>query len=459
MADIPYADMVAALRAYHASLDPCDLDWRRTQLEGLRNMVKEDESSILDALHADLRKNPVESRITETDFVIEEIDHALAHLDEWARPAKAPTPIFLQPGSSKVVWEPLGLALIIGTWNYPFHLTVAPLVSCLAAGNAAVLKPSEIAPATGRLIADILPRYLDSRAVAVVSGGVAETAALLEQRFDRIFFTGSGRVGRIVMAAAAKHLTPVTLELGGKSPCILDASAKLSVAARRVAFGKFSNAGQTCVAPDYVLAHRDIVDDFISAMADTVRDFYGANPQVSEHYARIVNARHHARLVGLLGDGTPVIGGEHDAADLYVAPTVLRDVEAGSAVMQEEIFGPILPVLEVEDADEAIQFVNQRGKPLSLYVFAENDALATRIVGATSSGGMCINDTVAHSAAPDLPFGGVGQSGMGRYHGEWGFREFSNAKAVLSRSTWLDPGLHYPPYTGARTGLLKRMRG
>ncbi len=459
MTEMPYADMVAGLRAYHASLDPCDLDWRRDQLEALRAMVKEEESGVLDALHTDLRKTPAESRITETDFVIEEIDHALSHLDDWARPAREPTPIFLQPGSCQVVWEPLGVVLIIGTWNYPFHLMIAPLVASLAAGNAAVLKPSEIAPATADLIADIVPRYLDSRAVVVVAGGVPETTALLEQRFDRIFFTGSGRVGRIVMAAAAKHLTPVTLELGGKSPCIVDASAKLGVAARRIAFGKFSNAGQTCLAPDYVLVHRDLVDDFVSAMADTIRDFYGPNPQQSEHYARVVNGQHHARLVSLLNDGEAVVGGEHDAADLYVAPTLLRGVDPSSPVMQEEIFGPILPVLEIEDADEAIQFVNERGKPLALYVFAEDDEVVARIIHGTSSGGVCINDTVAHSAAPDLPFGGVGESGMGKYHGEWGFREFSNAKAVLSRSTWLDPGLHYPPYTATKTGLLGRMRG
>jgi len=459
MTDAPYAEMLAALRAYHASLDARDLRWRRTQLEALRSMVEEQEPSILDALHADLRKSPIESYLTETSFVVGEIDHALAHFEQWAKPVKASTPIYLQPGSSRAVWEPLGVALIIGACNYPLHLTIAPLVPCIAAGNAAVLKPSELAPATSAVIAELVPEYLDTHAVAVVEGGVPETTALLEQRFDKIFFTGSGRVGRIVMAAAAKHLTPVTLELGGKSPCIVDASAKLSVAARRVAFGKYSNAGQTCVAPDYVLAHRDIVDDFVNAMADTIRDFYGPDPQQSKDYSRIVNEQHHSRLVGLLGSGNTVVGGGYDAADLYIAPTVLRGVDPSSSVMQEEVFGPILPVLEVEDSDEAIRFVNERDRPLALYVFAEDDKVVTRVTHTTTSGGMCVNDTVAHLAVSDLPFGGVGESGMGKYHGEWGFREFSNAKAVLSHSTFLDLGLRYPPYTEVSEKLLRKMLG
>lgn len=459
MTDTRYAEMLAGLRAYHASLDTRDFRWRRTQLEALRAMVEEQEPRILDALHTDLRKSPIESYLTETSFVVEEIDHALAHFEQWGRPVKASTPIYLQPGSSRAVWEPLGVALIMGPWNYPFHLTIAPLVPCIAAGNAAVLKPSELAPATSAVIAELVPTYLDAYAVAVVEGGVPETTTLLEERFDKIFFTGSGRVGRIVMAAAAKHLTPVTLELGGKSPCIVDASARLDVAARRIASGKYSNAGQTCVAPDYVLAHRDIADDFVNAMADTIRDFYGSDPQQSEHYARIVNGQHHRRLVGLLESGRAVVGGGYDAADLYVAPTVLREVDPDSPVMQEEVFGPILPVLEVEDIDEAIRFVNERGKPLALYVFAEEGEVAARVTHSTSSGGMCVNDTLLHLMISELPFGGVGESGMGKYHGEWGFREFSNAKAILSHSTFIDPGFRYPPYTEGKEALLKTLRG
>jgi aldehyde dehydrogenase (NAD+) len=420
-------------------------------------MIEEQEQPVFDALHADLRKSRVECYLTETGFVLGEISHALAHMERWSRPSRASTPLHLQPGTSRILWEPLGVALIIGPWNYPFQLVMSPLVSCLAAGNGAVLKPSELAPATAGVLSELVGEYLDDRVVTVVEGGVAETTALLEQRFDRIFFTGSGRVGRIVMEAAARNLTPVTLELGGKCPCIVDASCRLEVSVRRIASGKFANAGQTCVAPDYVLVHDGIIDEFQQLLIDTMVEFYGHDPQQSADYARIINERHHERLVALLDDGEIVVGGEYDASDLYIAPTVLRSVDPESSVMQEEIFGPILPIVDFSSISEALRAVNERPKPLALYVFAQDSDVVEQVTYSTRAGGTCVNDTVMHLLIHDLPFGGVGASGMGAYHGEWGFREFSNPRALFDHSTQIDLKLRYPPYSSRDEAIFRRL--
>jgi aldehyde dehydrogenase (NAD+) len=451
------ATILDQIRSYHRTIHPQDMGWRERQLTALKSMLIENTEACAEALHKDLRKSAIESYTTETGFLLGEIDHALKNFKDWARPQKAALPIFAQPGSGKVLWEPLGVALIIGAWNYPLQLVLAPLVPCIAAGNAGILKPSELAPSTSRFIATTLPRYLDPRAFTVVEGGAEETSALLKKRFDKIFFTGSSRVGRIVMAAAAKTLTPVTLELGGKSPCIVDKSADVKVAARRLTFGKFVNAGQTCVAPDYVLAHADIFEALLGALKTTIRSFYGEHPRQSRFYARIINAGHHRRLVDFMSDGEVVIGGEHDSDDLYMAPTVLKNVSPAAPVMQEEIFGPILPVLPVGNIRAAINFVHRREKPLSLYLFAEDSAVVEKVTAETAAGGMCINDCLMHLAVPGLPFGGVGESGMGKYHGEWGFRAFSNAKAVLEHSTRIDPGLRYPPYSGIEATILRKL--
>jgi aldehyde dehydrogenase (NAD+) len=433
------------------------MDWRQRQLTALKALLLENVDACAEALHEDLRKSALEMHTTETGFVLAEIKHALKHFRDWAKPQKTSIPFFARPGSGSVVWEPLGVALIIGAWNYPLHLTLAPLVACIAAGNAAILKPSELAPAASKFIAATLPRYLDPRAFAVVEGGVEETTQLLKQRFDKIFFTGSSRVGRIVMAAAAKHLTPVTLELGGKCPCIVDKSADIGVAARRIVFGKFINAGQTCVAPDYVLAHGGVFDDLLQALQTTIGDFYGKNPQQSRFYARIINAAHYQRLVNLLAHGDIVTGGRCDRDDLYIAPTILANVAPTSPVMQEEIFGPILPILPIGDIREAVDFAGRREKPLSLYLFSKDEEVVAEVTAQTSAGGMCVNECLMHLAAPDLPFGGVGESGMGKYHGKWGFSEFSNAKPVLEHSTWLDPDLRYPPYSGIEENILRKI--
>jgi aldehyde dehydrogenase (NAD+) len=371
------------------------------------------------------------------------------------KPQRVSTPWMMQPGSSQVVHEPLGVALIIGAWNYPLQLTLAPLVACIAAGNCALLKPSELAPHCSAALAEYLPKYLDPECIAVVQGGVSETTALLAQRFDKIFYTGGANVGRIIMTAAAKYLTPVTLELGGKSPCIVDKDIDLDVAARRIAFGKFLNAGQTCVAPDYILVHRKQEEALLEALSNTIETFYEGNPKDSEDFGRIIDERHHDRLTALLKGNTVVTGGEYDKSRLYIAPTVLRDVSPDAAVMQEEIFGPILPVLAVEGIDEAIDFVNAREKPLALYLFSENDEMVARVTNETSAGGMCVNETVFHLIVPNLPFGGVGESGMGKYHGKWGFDLFSNAKAILNHGTGVDPHLRYPPYRKCDQTMLR----
>jgi aldehyde dehydrogenase (NAD+) len=330
------------------------------------------------------------------------------------------------------------------------------MVGAIAAGNAVVGKPSEVAAQTSATLARVVPEYLDPESIAIVEGGVGETQALLAEPFDYIFYTGNGRVGRIVMGAAAERLTPVTLELGGKSPTIVDESADVEVAARRIAFGKFLNAGQTCIAPDYVLVTRTREAELAQQLGRAIRDFYGADPAASPDYARIVNDAHFQRLEQLLLGSTPAIGGETNAADRYIAPTVLRDVSPDAPIMTEEIFGPLLPVLTVDNVDEAIRFVNDRDRPLALYVFAESDDVQRRVLERTSSGGVCINATVLHVAVPALPFGGVGASGMGAYHGKTGFDTFSHRKSVLTRPTRIDPKLAYPPYTKVKERLIRR---
>ena len=339
------------------------------------------------------------------------------------------------------------MALVIAPWNYPFQLAVSPLIGALAAGNCAVVKPSEVAPNTSRLIADMIGNEFDPGYLAAVEGGVEETKALLEQRFDYIFFTGGTRVGKIVMAAATRHLTPVTLELGGKNPCIVDASADLDKAARRIAWGKFVNAGQTCIAPDFVLVEKSIKAVLLARLAAAIESFYGADPKTSPDFGRIVNDHHFERLRALMGDGKVVAGGKTDAAQRYIAPTIVEGVSWDHAIMQEEIFGPILPVLDFDDLETVMRTLEVKPKPLALYFFSENRDRQEQVLRRLSSGGACINDTFAQLLNLRLPFGGVGDSGMGAYHGKAGFETFSHSKSVVKRSTWADPGIKYPPYT------------
>lgn len=428
------ADVVARLRATFATGRTKSVDWRTDQLLRMRALLTERGADLAAALRADLGKSDTEAYRTEIDFTVREIDHTLEHLADWLRPEPAPVPPHL--GADATAWtqyDPLGVVLVIAPWNYPAQLLLAPMVGALASGNAVVAKPSELAPATSAALAGLIPAYLDRDAVAVVEGGVPETTALLAERFDHIFYTGNSTVGRIVMRAAAEHLTPVTLELGGKSPVFVDRGTDPEAVADRLARGKFLNAGQTCVAPDYVLTDPETAPALEAALVRAVEKLFGADPARSPEYGRIVNERHFDRLSGLLGSGRVAVGGVGDRAAKYLAPTVLADVDPASPVMREEIFGPILPIVTVAGLDEAIGFINDRDKPLALYVFSESDETRARIAAETSSGGLGYGLPVAHLTVSDLPFGGVGESGMGNYHGRYSIETFSHRKAVLAK--------------------------
>lgn len=453
--------IVAELRAHQRAGVLTALADRRRVLEDLRRFLEAEEDGLLAALAADLGKSATEAYVTEVGFTLAEIDHALDHLEQWNATTRAKVPFTLRPGRATIRPEPLGTVAVIAPWNYPVQLLLAPLVPAIAAGNTVVLKPSEISAAVSSFLARELPRYLDDRVVRIVTGGVDETTALLRERFDHIFYTGNGTVGRVVMRAAAEHLTPVTLELGGKSPAIVAADAKLDVAARRIAFGKFVNAGQTCVAPDYVLVDRSVAGAFVEALAAAVIEFFGDDPRVAADYGRIVNQRHHDRLSSLLDAGgyeRVALGGERDRTARYLAPTVLTGVDLDAAVMAEEIFGPILPVLEVDGVDAAIGIVNERPKPLALYVFSEDPDTVDRVLTTTSAGGVTVNHTLLHLVPHDLPFGGVGESGMGAYHGYAGFEVFSHRKPVFTASTRFDPRVAYPPYGRVASRVLRWAR-
>lgn len=434
------------------------LGWRRRQLSRLREMLVEQEADFAAALRADLGKNPTECYLTELSAVINEIDHIQRNLHRWLRAERAQVPVWLRPATARVVREPLGVVLVIAPWNYPLQLLLAPLAGALAAGNCAVVKPSEVAPATSAAIARQLPRYTDRDAVRVVEGTVPETTALLEQRFDHIFYTGGATVGRVVLTAAARHLTPVTLELGGKSPVIVDRDTDLDAVARRIAFGKFLNAGQTCVAPDYLLAEPEVADRLEPRLAAAVRAFYGRDPAASPDYGHIVSERHFDRLAALLGDGRVVTGGDHDRSTRYIAPTVLRDVDPMAPIMQDEIFGPILPILRVPGLDAALAFVNERPKPLALYAFTRSERTKARILAETSAGAVGFDIPLAHLLVPTLPFGGVGDSGMGAYHGRYSVETFSHRKAILDKPQSPDTlRFVYPPYSKLKDRLLRRL--
>jgi len=451
------AATVATLRATYRSGVTRPLAWRRRQLGQLARMLQENEAAFLDALKVDLGKPPVEGYITDIAFVLSEIEDMVKHLARWNRTTRVSSPLVTLPARSKLVPEPLGVVLVIAPWNYPVQLLLAPVAGAIAAGNTVVMKPSEVSAATSALLARLVPRYMDPSAIALVEGGVPETTALLAERFDHIFYTGNGTVGRVVMAAAARHLTPVTLELGGKSPVIVDRSANLRVAARRVAWGKWLNAGQTCIAPDYVLVHEDVRDRFLDELTEAVTTFYGADPHASADYGRIVSDRHFDRLAALAQDGTVVVGGRTEASERYIAPTVLVDVDPSSPVMQEEIFGPLLPVLTVASARQAVDMVNERDHPLALYVFAGDKAVVDDVLARTTSGGVTVNGTMLHFTNPHLPFGGIGESGMGGYHGESGVRLFQHLKPVLTRGTAVDPSLPYPPYNDRKAKIFRRI--
>jgi aldehyde dehydrogenase (NAD+) len=453
-----FAELIGELRANFESGRTRPLDWRKTQLQSLLRMLDDNEAEIVRAIQDDLRRHEIEAFVADVGHAKAEIRYLIKHLEAWAKPKKVRLSLTSLPGKGWIVPEPLGVVLVIAPWNYPVQLLVEPLAAALAAGNCVVAKPSELAPACSAVLARLIPRYIDDSAVVVVEGGVPETTALLEQRFDHIFFTGSTSVGRVVMRAAAEHHTPVTLELGGKSPVIVAADADLDVAAKRIAWGKHLNAGQTCIAPDYVLVEAPVRDQLVEKITAAFAAFHPEGSEVSPDYARIINEGHHARLTGLLAGhgGRTAAGGGTDADSKFVEPTIVVDPDPESPLMQEEIFGPILPVITVESVDDAVQFVNGREKPLALYVFTGSESTAHRVVRQTSSGGVCVNHTLMHVTPQSLPFGGVGPSGMGAYHGKSGFDVFTHFKSVLHKPTRPDPSLLYPPYTSFKSRIIKK---
>lgn len=428
-----------------------------TRLESLRNLKVAIESHMHEieaALWNDLHKSAHETYLTETSIVLHELKNNIRNLHRWSKPEKVRTPYFLLPSRSRIIKEPYGLVLVMSPWNYPFQLSIAPLIAAIAAGNSVVLKPSPDAPHTAEVIEKIVGQAFGEQHVALFHGDVEMNQALLKQRFDYIFFTGSPRIGKIVMQAASQNLTPVTLELGGKSPCVVNADADLDVAARRIAWGKYLNAGQTCVAPDYLLVHRSVKDMLLVKIKEYISTFYGNNPQQSHDYPRIINERSLDRLTTLLKGEKIYFGGQSDRSNLYLSPTIIDQVLPQSPIMQEEIFGPILPVLTYEKEEEAIDYVNKHEKPLALYYFGK-EKNGRKFIDQTSSGGACINDVILHLANSRLPFGGVGESGMGSYHGRNGFDTFSHRRSVLISRNWFDIPFKYPPYK--RTELLKKI--
>lgn len=429
------------------------LEWRQRQLTGIIRFCLGHRQEILTSLREDLGKPAMEAMAADIGASILEAVTLKLNLRKWAKRERVSTPFPLLPANSYIEKEPFGVVLIVGAWNYPLQLTLLPLAGAVAAGNCAILKPSEVAARTSELLARELPKYIDSDCIKVVEGGADVTGQLLQDAFDYIFYTGSGSIGKIVMRAAAERLVPVTLELGGKSPCLVDWDSNIQVAAKRIALGKWMNAGQTCIAPDYIIVHRQAEKRLMEALKRTIRSFYGDNPQKSPNYARIVNKMHFDRVSRFMKDGKVVIGGESDPEDRYIAPTVIRVSDGNAPVMQEEIFGPVLPVLAVRDMEEAIAFVCTRPKPLALYLFSNNSNLQQRVIAKTSAGGVCINHTVLHVGNPNLPFGGVGASGIGAYHGRRTFETFTHRKPILEKPIFPDFGFMYPK---ARKGREKR---
>lgn len=428
-------------------------------LKGFRDAIQAEKTAIEAALRSDFRKHFIETEITEIHPVIEEVEHAIEHLEEWMAPQRVGKPIALTGTSNWVRYEPLGNVLIMAPWNYPFNLMMAPVVAAVAAGNTAILRPSQKTPNTSDVIQRIIDRAFEPRHVAMVRGGYDVADYLLEQPFDHYFFTGSPRIGKKVMHAAADHLATVTLELGGKSPALVTRDADLDVAARRLAWGKFMNAGQTCVAPDYVAVHQSVADEFVEKLVEAVKAEYGATPdarKLTDDFARVIDDRAFARLKALIEDSveagaTLAIGGEFDADERYIAPTILSDVAWDSPVMADEIFGPIFPIVRYSERAEVYDFIRRTGKPLALYMFTASDDTRDHILSNTTSGGAVMNTCVLHLANPHLPFGGVGQSGQGHYHGFWGFSDLSNERAVMQRGKIGFAEFFHPPYHGKMT--------
>ncbi len=452
------SEIVKKQKSFFRSGKTKDLNFRIQQIKKLNQLVQQHEEEIYESLNRDLNKPHYESMMVETGPFYAEVKHTLKHIREWAAPEIVPTSLFNTPGASKIMREPYGNVVIIAPWNYPFQLTFSPLVGAMAAGNCAILKPSEHAPHTSAIIKKIINQHFDEGYIHVIEGGVKETQELLNERWDYIFYTGGPEVGRIIYQAAVKHLTPVTLELGGKSPCVVHKDADIKLAAKRIAWGKWINSGQTCLAPDYLFVHAEIKDKLVDALKNAVSSSYGNDPINSNDYCKIINEKHYNRLKGYLNDGEIIFGGKYDDKKLKIEPTLLYNPPFHSTVMKEEIFGPILPVYTYNNMEEVIEFVNSREKPLATYLFSRSNAIQKQYLDQTSSGGVTINDTVLHISSSEMPFGGVGESGIGGYHGKYSFDTFSHKKSVLYRGPQpLDNYLRFPPYKQNRFKLMKSL--
>lgn len=437
-------------KQYFNTHETKSLKFRKKQLKQLSKSIKNYENELLEVFQKDLGKNKVETYATEIGYTLKSIKLARKELKNWSKTKQVNTPLYMFPTKSYIMKEPYGTVLIIGPFNYPFQLLIEPLIGAIAAGNTVILKPSEYTPNVSEIIEKIITDAFAPEYISIIQGNAETTQSLLQLPFDYIFFTGSEQVGRIVYKAASEHLTPVTLELGGKSPAIIDESANIKVASERISFGKFTNAGQTCVAPDYLLVNRKVKNELISALTKTITEFYGENIQESPDYGRIVNEKHFNRLSELLNIHKPEIsfGGQTDADENYIAPTILDGITINSKIMDDEIFGPLLPIITYDDFNEAIDLIRTKPKPLSLYLFSEDENSSERVLNELSFGGGAINDTLMHLANPNLPFGGVGASGIGKYHGKYTFDTFSHDKSYIFKSTRLESSLLFPPYKG-----------
>lgn len=426
-------------------------------MQKLKIGIKKFERQFSAALKADLGKSEFEAYATEIGFVLHDLTYTIKHLKRWMKPKRIKTPLISQPASSQMHYTPIGVNLIISPFNYPIQLSFAPLIAAIAAGNTAVIKTSEITPACSMETQNLIGELFDPAYVAYIPGEIPETKLLLKLKFDHIFFTGSPRVGSIVMEAAARHLTPVTLELGGKSPCIVHSDAKMDIAVKRIVFGKFMNAGQTCVAPDYVMVHQSVKEEFIGKIRQRIIDIYGDDASLSPDFGRIVNIQHHRRIVNLIDQDKVIVGGQFNDADRYIAPTVMKNVTLKDNVMAEEIFGPILPVMEYDNFNEILDIITKLPQhPLSCYIFSESNAVQRELISRIQFGGGCINHCIQHIVNPNLPFGGIGESGIGSYHGFNGFECFSHKKSILKAASWFDLSLIYPPYQ-RKVNIIRRI--
>ena len=456
MNEIVLKNALESQREYFLSGATLPLEFRKSMLKKLYDAVKINEDKIAEALKEDLGKSHYESYMCEIGLVLSEINYMLKNLKKFAREKRVNTPIAQFKAKSYVLPSPYGNVLIMSPWNYPFLLTISPLCNALAAGNTVVVKPSAYSPATSKVVKDLLESIFTSEYVFVVTGGRAENQFLLKQKFNMVFFTGSQGVGKEVLRNCAENLTPAVLELGGKSPCIVDESANIKLSAKRIVFGKYLNCGQTCVAPDYVLCHSSVKDAFVSAVLDEIKQQFGENPLENENYGKIINQKHFERILSLIDNKKVVCGGESNAEKFKIAPTVMQNVTFEDVVMQEEIFGPIMPIIEFNDFNSVISDLSNKQKPLALYIFSNNKQNVKKALNNVGFGGGCVNDVVIHLATSEMGFGGVGESGMGAYHGKVGFEAFSHFKSIVDKATWMDLPIRYQPYNKKKDKLLKK---